>query len=330
MDIPEIELGHNDACEPHRIRTEEEKNASGVISWGQRKLFIVELLFITRYVKQTNVHDPIVLYVGAAPGTHLPYLADLFEKLRFELYDPQPFESIVHRHPRIAVHQEMFTATEAEKWKLHQQKHKNVFLISDIRNIEYSTSDDLIDTLSNQLNQMHLNQEMKVIEDMNAQMEWHLLIRPCRSMLKFRLPYCDVPGVPLTIEYLDGTILKQAYSPKSSTETRLVVDGNCGMRKYECLKYEQQMFYHNTVIRPSIINNQYADVPELMHDYDSRVESMAWMQYLQRMGQQKTISEDRLPELIAKLSRKLTEKINVSRSRNKIKTLESLRLRVKN
>lgn len=52
--------------------------------WGQRKLFLSELYFLTKYSKLGKV----VIYAGAAPGTHIEYLATLFPEHIFLLVDP--------------------------------------------------------------------------------------------------------------------------------------------------------------------------------------------------------------------------------------------------
>jgi hypothetical protein len=66
------------------------------VKWGQRKLFIVELYFITLFasvIPKLNVSVPKithVIYAGSSPGTHLLILAKLFPDLKFILCDPRP------------------------------------------------------------------------------------------------------------------------------------------------------------------------------------------------------------------------------------------------
>ena len=54
---------------------------------GQRKRLLSEVGFLTRYGHLSNE----VIYAGAAPGTHISYLARLFPRHRFTLYDTGKF-----------------------------------------------------------------------------------------------------------------------------------------------------------------------------------------------------------------------------------------------
>ncbi len=58
-----------------------------VLHWGQRKLLLSEIEFLLLHGDGVK----LVVYAGAAPGTHIAYLADLFPEHHFVLYDPAPF-----------------------------------------------------------------------------------------------------------------------------------------------------------------------------------------------------------------------------------------------
>ena len=70
----ERKLHKNAPQSKYRRRRNEIKT---VIHWGQMKLLLCEIEFLTRY--STNAKT--VLYVGAAPGTHIVYLMQLFPHL---------------------------------------------------------------------------------------------------------------------------------------------------------------------------------------------------------------------------------------------------------
>ena len=70
--------------EYHR-RTDEDKIA---VHWGQRKLLLSEIQFITLYWDNLDVPIPILVYAGAAPGLHIPFLSQMFPEAEFHLYDP--------------------------------------------------------------------------------------------------------------------------------------------------------------------------------------------------------------------------------------------------
>lgn len=74
--------------EPYRSRNNEVKSA---VHWGQRKLILSEIQFFSLCAKPgTSYH---VIYVGAAPGTHISFLAKLLEyKHSWELIDPGKFD----------------------------------------------------------------------------------------------------------------------------------------------------------------------------------------------------------------------------------------------
>eukprot|EP00961_Rhodomonas_salina_P002887 39493-Rhodomonas_salina.1 len=59
---------------PYRRRQGEEKT---VVHWGQRKLLLSELEFLTAH----GAAGATVVYAGAAPGTHTRYLLELFPDL---------------------------------------------------------------------------------------------------------------------------------------------------------------------------------------------------------------------------------------------------------
>jgi hypothetical protein len=55
-----------------------------LVHWGQRKLLLTEIEFLTRYGHLSDT----VIYAGAAPGTHTAVLAALFPKHKFHLHSP--------------------------------------------------------------------------------------------------------------------------------------------------------------------------------------------------------------------------------------------------
>jgi hypothetical protein len=195
-----------------------------VIHWGQRKLFMSELEFLTEY----GTPNTTVVYAGAAPGTHTRYLIDLFPDLKFVLVDPAPFSSKLSEGPRCFLRQELFTDEVAREF----EGLDNVLFLCDIRSCDWSNMDDAA-------------VEDKVLEDMLAQQQWHDIIKPRKSMLKFRLPW--TPG---QTEYLAGDVYLQAFGPITTTETRLIPHGH-DRTLWDNKQYEEQMFYFNTVTRYS-------------------------------------------------------------------------------
>ena len=202
---------------------------------GQRKLCLTELYFLAEYAHLSN----LIVYVGAAPGNHFPILCDLFPKHKFHLYDDRDFD-ISEKYTKsgqVVLFQQYFTDADVDKYK-----YKNILFISDIR------GRDVIETT--------------IIGDMKMQKNWILEMKPIKSMVKFRMPYGDGEycGDKLqiqskcTYEYFNGKLLLQPWGPISSTENRLIIDQNPTFKVYDCIEYEDRMYYHNLVTRNKPIN----------------------------------------------------------------------------
>ena len=109
--------------EKYRRRRGEEKTA---LHWGQRKLLMSEIEFLTPYYHEGGV----MIYAGAAPGKHCYRLAEMFPNFEFHWVDPSPFNC--KEHPRITLDQNFFTDELAYKLK-EKYKDKKRFFVSDIR-----------------------------------------------------------------------------------------------------------------------------------------------------------------------------------------------------
>jgi hypothetical protein len=201
------------------------------IHWGQRKLLLSEIEFICLYFEKfPEAANVVVIYAGAAPGTHILILRDLFPAIRFVLYDPAQFDNAIYNVHGISIHQEIFTDEVCLLLK-DQYTDSVVLFISDIR-----TADTV--TMSAE------DVEKRVACDQQMQMKWYDILNPAMAMLKFRLPWnCD------TTLYLKGDIYFQAYAPLTSTETRLIVEQNAPLIEYDNKAYEEQLFHFNMYLR---------------------------------------------------------------------------------
>ena len=227
------------------VRDEDDKKS--VIHFGQLKLLLTEIRFLTEYHKLSN----IVVYAGAAPGHHIKYLSKLFPKHEFELYDPCEFDKELnnsHKYKMINCHQEYFTDKVATKLQNKYGDGKILF-VSDIRTADYR-----------QMNE--LENEQCIEKDNKWQLNWCRIMKPIKAMLKFRLPYPDRIKGPT--QYLDGDIWIQSFARRSGTETRLIPSYNDGfkydkMKIYDHIKYEEQLFFFNEKIRKARVENEYFD-----------------------------------------------------------------------
>jgi len=257
----DILLNNDDPEEEYRRRKDEEKKS---ISWGQRKLLLTLVSFLTEHCM--DIENAIILYVGAGPGVNIGITADLFPKFTFHLYDPAKFKIKTDFSKKIIVYNKKFTDEIAEFWS----KKNNIIFISDIRTADYTKTKDLNEN------------ENQILSDMEHQKRWVEIIKPVKSHLKFRLNYTG-DGRQEKMEYFDGIIYKQPYAPNTSSETRLVLtSSDLKYKTYDCKKYESQMFYHNIIIREQ---NKYeksiVDGVELVNDWDSCCELEIWKKYLE-------------------------------------------------
>lgn len=221
------------------------------IHLGQRKLLLSEIEFLTRVIKnnpkpeysveskaigkESSKFSYLLLYVGAAPGQHIPILSEMFPEVKFVLYDPAPFK--IKPSATIEIHQELFTDEVAKTYT----DTPNLLLVSDIRSTPRANYQPDTEEADSEF-------ENEVRKNLLQQKQWVETIRPFRSLLKFRLPFTDESEKAVT-EYFDGIINFQAYAPPQSAETRLEIGSKPKMTSYDHTRYEQQMFYFNTWYR---------------------------------------------------------------------------------
>lgn len=313
----------------YRPRTINEKKA---IPHGQRKLLITMVNFLNLFWDPIKVPNPILIYVGAAPGYNIRLLKILFPRITFHCYDPRPFG--INQEEGIILHQELFTDDTATQWT----NSLNVILFIDIRSEDYKTmsKEDL---------------EAAIWTDHITQRKWLNMIKPIAASLKFRLPYPDIwetmlkegskwreqieipyPDKLNIVRYPRGFVFLQPWAPPSSTETRLVPipneKGEYEDVDWDIITYERRLFYHNIVERENTLylnpitnDNTMTDSPNLLSDYDSISETFIWKEYLIKHHITPTLA------LIIGLSRLSTIEINRGRDPKKVKTLASIRER---
>lgn len=217
-------LARNAPRRPYRRRRDDLKT---VVHWGQRKLLLSEIEFLTKH----GADCARIIYAGAAPGVHVPFLSSLFPHLKFILVDPGDFCKKLGEAKNVEVRQEFFTAELAATLKEGElAAGSGTLFISDVRTADFKImSREEVDSA--------------IARDMAMQQEWVRLLQPRKAMLKFCLPYAAGKT-----EYLDGEIFLPVWGPPTTTETRLITDG-AAVRAYDHSEYEEQMFYFNTVTR---------------------------------------------------------------------------------
>lgn len=262
------------------------KYYKSVLHWGQRKLLLGELLFLTKYAKPGMT----VLYIGSAPETHLKLFFEIFPRLKWVLVDPSPFN--VRPSKSVRIINKLFTTKMCERYV---EKADKLLLISDNRRDiqkEVRKGGKPGSTTMNRI------VDDKVKDDMQLQREWVEIIGPVASHLKFRLPYLEKDT---TYNYLDGTVFFQAFPGPTSTETRLVVEGRGQPREWDANKYNDQLFHHNTITRVTHYPHN-VEAPGLDHCFDCAFEVFIIRQYLEKYEKENN-TDKRVGEFVKWISK---------------------------
>jgi hypothetical protein len=259
-------LSKNDRKLPYRSRKFEYRKA---LYWEQRKLLMSEIEFLTKYGDKNKK----ILYIGAAPGSHLGILCPMFPDYHFILYDPVQFDPVVETIENAEIHNCLFEDGCAELYK-----NQDILFISDIS--KETDGQKVYDDVEE--------------EYMINQQKWHLLLNPTASLLKFQLPYDE--GIT---EYLKGDIYYQIWAPATSTESRIVVVGN-EMDTYDHKEYESIMFRFNICTRFQPFETQIR-VGAFQHSYDIKGELEILSNYLSAK------KVENMSESLLELENKLTD-----------------------
>lgn len=250
-----------------KYRSRSSKEDKTTIHFGQRKLHLSEVEFLTIVTNQLALKKQkiVMIYAGAAPGVHTKHLSTMFPFVEFVLVDPNPFK-IKNEPPYITIYNEYFTDDMAKRFRAEYADYIRLF-VSDIR------TGDAQKMTGEQV-------EERVDTDMDWQKNWHNILEPMLSMLKFRLPYVgDNPDRKRTLDYLDGDVYLQIWAPQSSSETRLMVKGGAGIKTYDCVKYENQLFRFNINERVMCYPHDIINIPGFDCCYDCRAEIYVHEEY---------------------------------------------------
>ena len=156
----------------------------------------------------------------------------------------------------------------------------------------------------------------KIVRDQECNANWHKIIQPDFSYLKFRCPYDN----PIIYKYYKGDIYLQLYAPTSSTETRILFTKNLEPYEYNSQEYQGKMLYFNRIIRPSyhkslIKNNFYFD-----HCYDctyfgyiikNYIKKFKLVSPFQKLNKNKTTIYDIMKYITKYISKYSQDKISI-------------------
>ena len=290
-------FGLGDQMKQYRSRTEAERSNSTITHFGQLKCLMEVLQFLNLYYSPDEHKNASLLYIGAAVGTNIGVLANLYPMLEFHLYDSSKFNLEALKAPNIILYKQNFEDSDMKRW-IGIAKENPVFLVSDIRNTNYNPM-----TVNSEANKKaSLKNEQLVIEDHKLQAKWVKEIKPIRACLKFRPPYYFPYVKELEFEYFKGTVYRQVWQRAMSSETRLVPDppenGEYATATYHIRAYENMCFYHNMFIRQGEIfanpfsennpeigeSDPIAETIGLTNDYDSVCTTTIICDYLSRFN----------------------------------------------
>jgi hypothetical protein len=244
------------------------KTKYGKLHWGQRKLFLTEIDFLTDFSSDDVSTKTLAVYAGAADGKHILFLSKIFPNIVFHLYDPREFYPTlktvkqIHLNPyytdkkidKSAANYGFFTDNVAKYYSVEKKNFDKFIFISDIRTQPGKFSED--EEYNNKFEQL-------VIANQAEQKDWVHIMEPNSTMLKFKTKY-PTPNNPKYYCYLKGHIRVQPWAGNTSTETRLIVsDMTIEKNKddvcYDICHYEQQIAYYNNQMRLYDFSNKKID-----------------------------------------------------------------------
>ena len=103
------------------------------VAWGQRKLLLNTIQFISLYWDPEKNPIPILVYAGAAPGTSIFFLRKMFPKFIFHLYDTAPFDERLYNDDNIIIYNSYFTEDTAKSYS----GRNDIYFLSDIRTVDH-------------------------------------------------------------------------------------------------------------------------------------------------------------------------------------------------
>jgi len=206
---------------PQEPYTRTRGEAMTSVHWGQRKLLLSEVELFLYYVPWGQ--PVLAVYAGSAPGSHILCLSAMFPHVRFELYDPAPFDrelckasaiqgnvrkfeihtgnpggyfdEVVAHHIAARRVQEGSCPALATFYRERTTPEKRVsspaFALQVLFEACMSRCPESLVFVSDIRSgaEKAADFDEHVEKDMAAQALWHRILRPNVSMLKFRLPY---------------------------------------------------------------------------------------------------------------------------------------------
>jgi cap2 methyltransferase len=263
------------------------------LKWGQLKLMLSELQFMTMYAQP----GCLVIYIGAGPGYHIGFLAELYPDCQFDLWDSVKF-NIDNPPSNIKYYTRYFTDNDA---KAYAQSDKKILVITDLRNL---------DIRQHKKNNDYESMDTLVMDDMDMQAKWCQIMDPIAASLKFRLPY------EKSYKYLDGIIYLQCFS-QISTESRLVTNNYWNYVKYDVKQFDRMLAYHNAKNRCVKLDSSKWEKILTKHklhvSWDSKLAVRICMMYLRSINQPASVEDgiNFFHKIVAYIGKGYPAKLNI-------------------
>ena len=262
-------------------------NRKGVQHWGQRKLLLSEIEFLTNHSQDGD----LVVYIGSAGGYHFPIIAEMFKKLEYHLWDPAfSIDTKLQQYIKwkgienIKIEADYFKDESCERYT---NCGKRVLFISDIRIANNTVgSEDIEENGKNGIT------DLSVDKDMLLQAHCILKIQPAASMVKFKTPITFGGNISKYFSpyvYLDGKIQLQQLTSPSSLETRLISTKPYKQKVWDPAYYEGKMFMFNSFYRYMCYSNENAGNSGMCNCYNCASETRIINEYKSRYNDNRPV-----------------------------------------
>jgi hypothetical protein len=238
------------------------------IYFKERGMRLIEIEFLTLVCKEIaedknlKCKKIVLIYAGASSSKNLHLLQEMFPFIKFLLYDPVKIET--ESSTMIEIRREYFTEETSLELVDKYSSYIRIFM-SNIRKADKAN---------------YIGNIRAEKEDMSLQMNCHKILKPFKSLLKFRIPYPDIKAkTQADIDFFDGKLYFPLWSLSSSIDSFMIVNTNAKIKTYAYHKYRNQMYRFNTVERVKCYNHDVV-ARGIDHCYDCRAEVYIFELYM--------------------------------------------------
>jgi len=223
---------------------------------GQVKLCINEIRYLIRidkYLRDTT-HKSLIVYIGSAPGIHIPFLVSLLERYNVSwiFYDSRDhcseMKALSQKKPdTVKIMTQYFTEKDAKDIVSPSGIYKDfkIHLISDIRTSDSEDDKDCEPETHN------------LIFDYSIEHMAVEILKPLTANLKHRYPFIKDKSKEFVMKRICAEIATeewlQPFSKKTSSELRLYLEGTDYtyniITQDMCILIDEMLFHYKTITR---------------------------------------------------------------------------------